>query len=124
MSVDPVGFIGELSTTLTVPATTYAALAQVCHFGPCTISNLPDSTDGFTLAVTIVVADVLATNVATLVGSVDVAAHTATGAITAADLTFTQVTGTDITWDVGSAIVSTTAGGVFGMLAQLTAEYD
>jgi hypothetical protein len=124
MYVDPVAFVGQLVTTMSLPVTTYAALAKVLGFDSATIAGLPDSTDTFNFALSIVLADVAGANVATLVGSVDVAAHTPTGAIAKADLTFTAVAGADLSWDVTMGSVSTTAGGVYAVLAQLTAEYD
>jgi hypothetical protein len=110
--------------TVAIPVTTYAEAADICLVGDFTASNIPDIGDGLDLFVNIVIASLDGTEVGQLTGTVSIAAGTATGTLAPADLTFTAVTGVDLVWTVGTGLVSTTAGGEFGVLASFAAQWN
>lgn len=123
VSFDPAALTGVVAASASLPVTTYPA-GSVVGPGSVSIAGLPDSADAMALAVSLVVASQDGSNIATLQYSGSVPAHTADFTIEEGDYAFTQVAGTDLTWDVSSSSIVSAAGGVYGVVVTFNAAYS
>jgi hypothetical protein len=99
-----------------LPATTYSGATSVVTVNGWYISNIPDLGADYDLVLNVVVASEDGTEVIRLAGTATVPAGTDSGTVLAADLTATAEAGTDLTYNASGGVVTTTAGGIFGVL--------
>lgn len=116
-------FSVQLNDVITVPAYSYQP-GPIMNGFDIAIVNIPSSTDAFDLGVTVIVASLDGSNVIYLNALGNVGAETSTAEITLADLAVGDgQVGFDLTWD-SEVGLSTTAGGVYGIVATFSAGWD
>lgn len=115
-------FSGGVTANLAVPAVAYPSGLIVAGF-EVTLTGIPSATDGFDFSMTMAVGSLDGTNAMSLQASGSVAANAGNGELGFSDVFVSSQVGSDLTWDPDTG-VSTTAGGVYGVVATLSAGWD
>jgi hypothetical protein len=115
----------QLGPAVTVPATTYTSAAEIVQIGAVTVTlSTPSLVDAYDIQVTVLVMSVDSTEVASVAASGSIARGSTTLTLATTDFTLSALTGSDIAYDSATVKITTTAGGVFGFVAQLAGFWD
>lgn len=109
---------GYVDCTQAVPSTAYAPGAIFSQPSSLNVTTPVMTNDNYSVSLQICVFDLAGTNAAYIYGSqiIDIGDSSA-DLSTDSGFTLTTLAGTDITFDAGTGIISSTAGGVYGILA-------
>lgn len=127
LPIDPVGLsIGDFSVPLTAPLTTYAADAVILGYSGVVYTATDTSNDAYDCSVDIQIQNETGSQCLQLAGGVSIPPSDSGGTVTleSTDLSPTAVTGTDLSYNAENGHVTTTAGGSFSVLANVTGAWD
>lgn len=116
---------GEISVVMSVPLFTYVAGEYPIAFtGFAVTLSEPSTFDAYDMSVNLIVTSLDGTQQGGIVGSTTFDEGEVNGQIGPGDVSFTQLTGTDLNFDVATGEVTSTLGGVFQSVTICSGGWD
>lgn len=123
---DPVGFtVGYANEVVTLPLFTYTAGAIVT-FSDWSVTNVDTTNDKYDIQVQIFVSTTVGASAISLIGTAQAVAGAPgdSANISFADITVSNTVGVDLSYDTGTGAISSAAGGVYGVVAIFSGQWD